>query len=422
MPARFRPPWSLVGLYAALLAGLLLVAGPLSRVYFSSPLVGWRPPPAVPAAGGELGGDPAAASPGLGETLRRELSELLHSSLLAPDTLKGLLQVALPGRAPAGGSALPRAPLSAAQVLRRAFETAGGVQLGRPWTLLAAELPAMHLVELPEDRGPLAVDVLALLPQWRYEALLVAGRGDLPPSVEPGPDAPPLDTQEPAVLIYHTHATEAFLGPVAASAGVDPNVVGFSPDNDLNIVRVGAELARALEARGVATLQLTDQFDYNDGLVTRGGAYLRSLQALQNFRDGRPVTEVYPSLRLLVDLHRDAVPRDRVTAVGPDGPFARVLVVVGARDNPRWRGNLCVAEHLHELMGRHHPNLSRGVQVRDDARFNQHLPRSAVLLEIGSVENTLEEAVRSAQMLGEVIADALAQGVIPQGDAEPVCP
>src|SRR5690606_32422717 len=199
------------------------------------------------------------------------------------------------------------------------------------------------------------VDVLAVLPQWRYEALLASGRGELPAGAGAHDPPSPAAAQDPAVLIYHTHATEAFLGPVPVAAGVDPNVVGFSPDPDLNILRVGAELARVLAEHGVASLHITEQFDYRDGLVTRGGAYLRSLQALQNFQDGRSVIDVHPSLRLLLDLHRDAVPRDRVTAIGPEGPFARVLIVVGARDNPRWRSNLCVAQRLHDLMSKHHP-------------------------------------------------------------------
>src|SRR5690606_19171098 len=181
MPAPFRPSWSLLGLYAALLAGLLLVAGPLSQVYFSSPLIGWRAPDAVPAAGGELGWDQSPAGLGLVGEARLRLAGWLSSSLLQPDTLKSVLQAALPGRPAVGaGGGRSWVPLSPAHVLRRAFETAGGIQLGRPWTLLASELPAMHLVEMPEDAGPLAVDVLAVLPQWRYEALLAAGRGDLP--------------------------------------------------------------------------------------------------------------------------------------------------------------------------------------------------------------------------------------------------
>src|SRR5690606_13145603 len=153
-----------------------------------------------------------------------------------------VLQAALPGRPAVGaGGVRSWVPLSPAHVLRRAFETAGGIQLGRPWTLLAAELPAMHLVELPEDTGPLAVDVLAVLPQWRYEALLASGRGELPAGAGAHDPPSPAAAQDPAVLIYHTHATEAFLGPVPVAAGVDANVVGFSPDPDLNILRVGAE-------------------------------------------------------------------------------------------------------------------------------------------------------------------------------------
>jgi stage II sporulation protein P len=54
-----------------------------------------------------------------------------------------------------------------------------------------------------------------------------------------------------------------------------------------------------------------------------------------------------------------------------------------------------------------YPGLMRPTQVRRDARYNQHLHPNSLLIEIGSVENTLEEALLAAELLANVLAEAL---------------
>ena len=53
-----------------------------------------------------------------------------------------------------------------------------------------------------------------------------------------------------------------------------------------------------------------------------------------------------------------------------------------------------------------YPGLMRDVNLRAQ-RFNTHLRSGSLLLECGSSGNTLQEAIRSVQMFGEVLANRL---------------
>lgn len=427
---RFRLPWKLVILYVATATALFLTAGPLSQFYFRQPLIGLNFHGAVPVQGPGMPGTTSPYDPGnqpsipqTGHSLRGFLAQIVSGPLFGLETLKGFLRVAVPGMAAAeaksGSFSNPIEGITVQQAILRGFEVAGGVELGRPWTLLAAELPAMHFVELSEP-GPLVVAIETVLPQWQYEELLAAGSRGVEPSSDGSGEAGP---SEPLVAIYHTHGTEAFLGTAAVEAGVNPDIIGFSTDPERNIMRVGAELAGVLQNAGIGVIHITETFDYENQLVTRTGAYVRSLQRLEDFKDGRPLLEVHPSIRLIIDLHRDAVDRDKVVLQTLDGQTAaRILMVVGSRGNPHWETNHCFARQLHNLLEESQPGISRGVMVRHDARFNQHLLPGSLLIEVGSVENTLAEALVSARLLGSVIREAFARNIVPVAGAPYSCP
>lgn len=401
----FRPRWSLLATYVALVASVLLVMGPLSRVYFLSPLTG--APAAVPALSspsslpaqfpppGEEGGTgPAIGVAGFLQAVRRAMNAWVNEQLVTGDTLYAILRSGMPLPAAAGPTAQP-APtvqgIALEQVLRYALEMAGSVEIGRPWTMLASELPPLIRAELPERQTPSAAAIATVLPPWPYEQL---------PAPSPERRA---GAERPRVLIYHTHGTEAFLGPIQEQAGIDPNVVGFTTDAMRSIIRVGDALAQSLGQRGLETLHIRELFDYQDGVVTRVGAYVQSLRHLERFRDGQSVFDVHPDIDLVLDVHRDGVPRASATAELAGQPVARLLFIVGKRDNPHWERNYCLAKQVHAELEARAPGVSRGVQVRDDARFNQHLHPHAMLVEIGTVESTLTEAL----LAGELLAEAL---------------
>ncbi|HLS89096.1 MAG TPA: stage II sporulation protein P [Sphingobacteriaceae bacterium] len=367
----------------------------------------------LPPAGGLEPAVPAAASagrPGPGTRLLRHILRTAIPVLQWVDPPPSLTD-------PQG--------LNPGRLLRLFMEAGGGMSLGRPWTLLAAELPGLGtMAPPPASHASGGQPPLIPLVQDGWNTRNTPESPAEPPDGGEARDWPPA-AGGPVVLIYHTHGSEAFLGGPAATAGGDPAGHGFSPDPARNMIRVGRELASVLqEQHGVPVIHVTDLFDWQNNAVTRIGAYYRSLQMLENFGGtGRRVTDVHPSLMLILDLHRDAVPRSVSLATVGDQPMAKVLFVVGTRsqDHPNWRQNLCVAETLNHLVEESYPGLSRGVR-RHRERFNQHLMPGALLIEIGSVENTLEEALATARILAHVIDAAGRRGLLPRPGVPYECP
>lgn len=210
-------------------------------------------------------------------------------------------------------------------------------------------------------------------------------------------------SEQPQVLIYHTHATEAY-----TPSGKDtytPSGEYRTRDKNQSVIRVGKELAKVLKARGIGVLHITDIFDdpaYN-------GSYGRSLAAAQQ------ALKKYPDIKVTIDLHRDAIltkdgQQFRVASTIGAQEVAQLMLVVGTDasglEHPHWRNNMNFAVNLQADANGAYPGLMRDVNLRAQ-RFNTHLRSGSLLLECGSSGNTLQEAIRSVQMFGEILADRL---------------
>lgn len=225
------------------------------------------------------------------------------------------------------------------------------------------------------------------------------------------PGTPLVGGGVPLVAIYHTHDYESY---ISEFPGLQPETPEewasvWTTDPERNIIRVGRELARALCERGVTVVHSPTRHAPPMGYF---GAYTESRKTAQF------ILKEYPSIRLLLDLHRDGeVPRELATATvpgaGPARTAARVLIVVGTGHDeapqPNWEQNLALAREIHAALEARYPGLSRGISRRQGARYNQDLLPGALLFEIGSVRNGMPEALRTAQLLAEVLADWLRQ-------------
>ncbi len=212
----------------------------------------------------------------------------------------------------------------------------------------------------------------------------------------------PVQGEEPLVLVVHTHGTEAycgqedFLDPEGNADGwYDPQ--GDSPrseDAEQNVLAVGREFCRTLEEEGIPTLHCTVLHDKEDFNRSYSNTYTSVMQYL----------EQYPSIAYVVDVHRDSIVRDNGEKLKPytviDGkPCAQVMLVVGTDESgyshPNWRVNMGNALLYKDTMDDLYPTLARSIYVRD-VRFNQHVSTGAMLLEVGSCGNRLEEAKNAA--------------------------
>lgn len=191
--------------------------------------------------------------------------------------------------------------------------------------------------------------------------------------------------QPPKVLIYHTHSTESFV-PETGTA--------FSKNMDKTVVVLGKKLAGILEDDyGIPVLHNTEIFD-----LPRSKGYANALPRIEEILAENPQVEV------VLDLHRDGVPRSVTTMEIEGKPAGRLLFVVGTR-HKQWSLNMRFALFLQQMVDERYPGLSRGVRKQNYA-YNQHLHERSLIVEVGGHENTLQEVRKTIPYLAEVISEA----------------
>ncbi len=315
-----------------------------------------------------------------------------------------ILSGELPGKGAAGetktGSQLSDGQMTAPPAETRASEPT------EPAETAAAPEPSVPLPTAPAEPEVPLKDAIPTTIKGSGEAL--AGGVYIKNQTEYTVDveallAKPLDYgASPAVLIVHTHASEAY-----NPAGEDiyeESDPSRTEDMRFNVVRVGDELQKVLEARGITVYhdrQLHDYPSYN-------GAYNRSMDTVLSY------LEAHSDIKVVIDLHRDALEGDgklykTVAQVG-DFPCAQVMLICGTDfsglAHPDWRENMSLAVKLQSRMAQTYPTLARPLKL-SPYRYNQHVSPGALIAEIGTNGNTLKEAIAAAQLFGRCLADVL---------------
>lgn len=215
---------------------------------------------------------------------------------------------------------------------------------------------------------------------------------------------------EPQILIIHTHSSEAY-----TPAGLDryePSDNTRTEDSEHNIIRVGDELAKLFEQAGLLVIHDRGVYDY----PSYTGSYSRSGAAVEQYlRD-------YPSIRVVLDVHRDALGTDGViykTVAEEAGTCAsQAMLLVGTDESglyhPLWRENLALGLYLQNALLRAHPTLMRPLDVVPQ-RYNQQLCPGMLILEVGSSGNTMQEALAAVRLFAEAAAPALL-ALVGEGD------
>ncbi len=210
-----------------------------------------------------------------------------------------------------------------------------------------------------------------------------------------------LTAEAPAVLILHTHTTESYTGDYEESSAY------HTLDENNNMIAIGDRLTQLLSAAGIQVLHDRTVHDY----PSYSGSYNSSRKSTKAY------LEEYPSIRLVLDLHRDASVdssgKQSAAAVSIDGSSsAKVMLVVGTGSggltHPNWQENMALAIKLQIQLEKQYPGLCRPINLRTQ-RFNQDLTVGALLVEVGTAGNTQAQALQAAQYLAEGII-ALAKG------------
>lgn len=209
-----------------------------------------------------------------------------------------------------------------------------------------------------------------------------------------------LSGSAPKVLILHTHASESY----TRQPGQNYTEAGDyrTLEEAYNMVAVGDYLAQLLTEAGIGVIhdrQIHDYPSYND-------AYIHARESIRTY------LAQYPSICLVLDLHRDAALNADGSQYAASVPAngertAQIMLVMGTdasgNYHPNWRDNLALALKLQVLLEKQTPGITRQTVLRAQ-RFNQDLAKGMMLVEIGAAGNSLEEAMRAVPLLAQAVA------------------
>ena len=205
-----------------------------------------------------------------------------------------------------------------------------------------------------------------------------------------------LQGDAPKVLIYHTHSQEAF-------ADSRP---GEWQDT---VVGLGETLKNNLESRyGISVLHLTDTFDVIDGVTDRSAAYTYAEERIWE------VLEEYPSIKVIIDLHRDGVAEGTRLVTNINGKDTAQLMFLNGLcrtaangpieylQNPYLTENLAFSFKLQQKAAQYYPDLMRRIYLRS-YQYNLHILPRSLLVECGAQTNTVEEVQNAMPLLADIL-------------------
>lgn len=206
-------------------------------------------------------------------------------------------------------------------------------------------------------------------------------------------------SKDPQILIYHTHGSETYRG----------SRKGKKSDT---VIGVGDVLTQKLEQKKISVIHDRNIYDVKNGKEERSKAYNYAAEAIErNLRN-------YPSIRVVIDLHRDGVnEKTKLVTTQKGRKMAQIMFFNGMSrtaangnikylKNPNKQMNLAFSLQLQAEAMKKYPGFTRKIYMKG-YRYNLHYRGRSLLVEVGAQNNTLSQAKASMSLLAELLNNVL---------------
>lgn len=204
------------------------------------------------------------------------------------------------------------------------------------------------------------------------------------------------DGSKPKILIYHTHSQEAFKD---SKAG----------DKKTSIVGMGDILTKELnDTYRIPTMHHEGVYDLIGGKMDRSRAYQLAEVKV------RKILKKYPSIEVVIDLHRDGVGNNTHLVTSIDGKKTGQIMFfnglsrtkkngdIAYLKNPYIQDNLAFSIQMQLAATKKYPGFARRIYLKS-YRYNMHLMPKYLLIEAGAQTNTVKEMQRSMKVLADLL-------------------
>lgn len=204
------------------------------------------------------------------------------------------------------------------------------------------------------------------------------------------------DGSKPKILIYHTHSQEAFKD---SKAG----------EKKTSIVGMGDILTKELnDTYRIPTMHHEGVYDLIGGKMDRSRAYQLAEVKV------RKILKKYPSIEVVIDLHRDGVGNNTHLVTSIDGKKTGQIMFfnglsrtkkngdIAYLKNPYIQDNLAFSMQMQLAATKKYPGFTRRIYLKS-YRYNMHLMPKYLLIEAGAQTNTVKEMQRSMKVLADLL-------------------
>ena len=199
------------------------------------------------------------------------------------------------------------------------------------------------------------------------------------------------EISSPLIYIYNSHQLENY-------NNKDLDIYGITP----NVLMASYILKDNLNKLGINTI--VEESNMSDILTKHNWNYSYSYEASRLLLES--IKKKNPTLNYFIDIHRDSVSKDYTTVTINNKQYAKVLFVIGLEHN-NWQKNNELANKLNNLINDNYKGLSRGILKKEGPNvngiYNQDFSPNTILIEVGGVDNTIEEVYNTLSALAQII-------------------
>jgi len=204
-------------------------------------------------------------------------------------------------------------------------------------------------------------------------------------------DPNPTDINNPTVYIYNSHQLENYNTNNNEVYNIKPNVMMASYMLRENLNK--ANINTIVEEENVTEILRINNW--------KGSKAYDVTRMLIN-----DVIEKNKSLKYFLDIHRDSVSYDKTTITINEKVYARFYFVIGL-ENPNYQENMKFAKKLDAILNSTHKGISKGILQKQgksvNGVYNQDINSNVLLIEVGGLENTIEEVNNSIDVLSDAL-------------------
>lgn len=197
----------------------------------------------------------------------------------------------------------------------------------------------------------------------------------------------------PLVYIYNTHQTESYI----PNNETEPIPTVMTATYYLKDLLNEKGIKVIVEEQNIQEILKQNNWNYAD-------SYKASRINLEKIKNENP------SIKIFIDLHRDAVNKTSSTVTINEKNYAKLLFVIG-KEHANYLSNLEYTESINNLIKNKYPTLTKGIMQKEgigvNGIYNQDIASNAILIEVGGNENTLDEVTNTIEILSDIIAEKI---------------